>query len=41
LEDYLIENEPGFRKKVEAAFKEYLEQGGIKAEDLINQLEPE
>ncbi len=39
LEDYLIENEPGFRQKIEAAFEDYLEHGGITAEDLTNQLE--
>lgn len=29
LEDYLIENEPGFRQKIEAAFEYYLEHRGI------------
>jgi antitoxin (DNA-binding transcriptional repressor) of toxin-antitoxin stability system len=39
LEDYLIENESGFRQKIEAAFKDYLAQGGITADELIDQLE--
>lgn len=39
LADYLIENDPSFKQKVEEATAEYLRLGGITAEDLISKLE--
>lgn len=39
LADYLIENDPAFRLKVEEATAEYAAHGGITADDLIKKLE--
>jgi antitoxin (DNA-binding transcriptional repressor) of toxin-antitoxin stability system len=39
VEDYLIENDPGFRSKVEEAYAEYLKLGGLTADDLLRKLE--
>jgi len=39
LADYLIENDPSFKRKVEEAYAEYLEQGGMAADRLIGKLE--
>jgi len=39
LADYLIENDPSFKRKVEEAYAEYLEQGGMAADRLIEKLE--
>lgn len=39
LADYLIENDPAFRLRVEEAAAEYTAQGGITADDLIKKLE--
>jgi antitoxin (DNA-binding transcriptional repressor) of toxin-antitoxin stability system len=39
VEDYLIENDPGFRSKIEEAYAEYLKLGGLAAEDLLRRLE--
>jgi antitoxin (DNA-binding transcriptional repressor) of toxin-antitoxin stability system len=37
--DYLIENDPEFRSKIEEAYAEYLSLGGIEAGDLVRKLE--
>jgi antitoxin (DNA-binding transcriptional repressor) of toxin-antitoxin stability system len=37
--DYLIENDPEFRSKIEEAYSEYLKLGGIKAGELLRKLE--
>jgi antitoxin (DNA-binding transcriptional repressor) of toxin-antitoxin stability system len=37
--DYLIENDPEFRSKIEEAFAEYLSLGGIEAGELVKKLE--
>jgi len=39
LEDYVIENDPVFKSKVEESFAEYSAQGGIGADALIKKLE--
>ena len=39
LGDYLIENDPGFRKRIEEAFVEYNAHGGLTAESMIRKLE--
>jgi antitoxin (DNA-binding transcriptional repressor) of toxin-antitoxin stability system len=39
VEDYLIENDPGFRSKIEEAYAEYLKLGGLAADDLLRKLE--
>ncbi len=39
LEDYIIEHDPAFRKKLEASLKEYLQSGGVSADELISKLE--
>lgn len=39
LADYLIENDPEFRTKVEEAYAEYLNLGGIEAGELVRKLE--
>ena len=39
VEDYLIENDPGFRSKIEEAYAEYLKLGGLAADDLLKKLE--
>lgn len=39
LEDYIIEHDPAFRKKLEASLKEYLRSGGVSADELISELE--
>jgi antitoxin (DNA-binding transcriptional repressor) of toxin-antitoxin stability system len=39
LQDYVIENDPAFRARVEEAFAEYRSQGGVGAEALIKKLE--
>jgi prevent-host-death family protein len=39
LADYLIENDPAFKTRIEEAFAEYEAQGGTKAGDLIKRLE--
>jgi antitoxin (DNA-binding transcriptional repressor) of toxin-antitoxin stability system len=40
IEDYLIENDPVFRKRIEEAWAEYLTQGGgIRAEELLAELD--
>lgn len=39
VEDYLIENDPGFRSKIEEAYAEYLKLGGLAADDLLRNLE--
>jgi hypothetical protein len=37
--DYLIENDPEFRSKIEEAYAEYLKLGAISADDLLRKLE--
>jgi antitoxin (DNA-binding transcriptional repressor) of toxin-antitoxin stability system len=37
--DYLIENDPEFRTKVEEAYADYLRLGGIEAGELVKKLE--
>jgi prevent-host-death family protein len=39
LEDYVIENDPAFKSKVEESFAEYAAHGGICADALIKKLE--
>jgi prevent-host-death family protein len=39
LADYLIENDPEFRAKIEEAAAEYLKLGAVAADDLIEKLE--
>jgi antitoxin (DNA-binding transcriptional repressor) of toxin-antitoxin stability system len=39
VEDYLIENDPGFRSKVEDSYAEYLKLGGLAADDVLRKLE--
>jgi hypothetical protein len=39
LADYLIENDPEFRSKIEEAYAEYLSLGGIEASELVKKLE--
>jgi antitoxin (DNA-binding transcriptional repressor) of toxin-antitoxin stability system len=37
--DYLIENDPEFRSKIEDAYAEYLRLGGTEAGELVRKLE--
>jgi prevent-host-death family protein len=37
--DYLIENDPEFRAKIEEAYAEYLRLGAIEAGELVRKLE--
>jgi antitoxin (DNA-binding transcriptional repressor) of toxin-antitoxin stability system len=37
--DYLIENDPEFRSKIEEAYAEYRSVGGIEAGELVRKLE--
>ena len=37
--DYLIENDPEFRSKIEEAYAEYARLGGIEAGELVRKLE--
>ena len=39
LADYLIENDPAFKNRIEDAFAEYAAKGGIGAEAMIRKLE--
>jgi phage-related baseplate assembly protein len=39
LADYLIENDPAFRKRVEEAYREYSVAGGMTADALMRILE--
>lgn len=39
LADYLIENDPSFRSRIEEAYTEYTLAGGLTAGDLITKLE--
>ncbi|MFH1756714.1 MAG: hypothetical protein ABH969_01575 [Pseudomonadota bacterium] len=39
LADYLIENDPKFKKRIEESFAEYARSGGIEAGDLIRKME--
>jgi prevent-host-death family protein len=39
LADYLIENDPEFRSRIEEAYTEYLAVGGVEAGELLKTLE--
>jgi prevent-host-death family protein len=39
LADYLIENDPKFKMRIEESFAEYTYKGGIEADALIKRLE--
>jgi 5,10-methylene-tetrahydrofolate dehydrogenase/methenyl tetrahydrofolate cyclohydrolase len=39
LADYLIENDPAFKNRIEKAFAEYQAHGGMTVDDIINKLE--
>jgi prevent-host-death family protein len=39
LADYVIENDPAFKSKIEESFAEYAAHGGIGADALIKKLE--
>ena len=39
LADYLIENDPAFKTRIEEAYAKYRTSGGITADALINKLE--
>jgi hypothetical protein len=39
LADYLIENDPAFKERVEEAYAEYQAYGGVMADDIIKRLE--
>ncbi|MBI5676743.1 MAG: type II toxin-antitoxin system prevent-host-death family antitoxin [Nitrospirae bacterium] len=39
LADYLIENDPGFKMRIEESFSAYSRNGGIEADVLIKRLE--
>ena len=39
LADYLVENDPEFRSKIEEAYAEYLSLGGTEAGELVTKLE--
>ena len=39
MADYLIENDPEFRSKIEEAYAEYMSLGGIEAGGLLRKLE--
>ena len=39
LADYLIENDPAFKQRIEEAYAEYQAHGGIAADDMIKRLE--
>jgi antitoxin (DNA-binding transcriptional repressor) of toxin-antitoxin stability system len=39
VEDFLIENDPGFRSRIEEAYAEYLKLGGLAADELLRKLE--
>jgi len=39
LADYLIENDPAFKNRIEEAYIEYRASGGITADAMINKLE--
>jgi len=39
LADYLVENDPEFRSKIEDGYAEYLSVGGIEAAELVKKLE--
>jgi antitoxin (DNA-binding transcriptional repressor) of toxin-antitoxin stability system len=39
LEDYLIENDPEFKRKIAEAWESYIVSGGVPIEELIGRLE--
>ncbi len=39
LEDYLIENDPEFQRKIAVAWEDYLASGGVPIEEYIDRLE--
>ena len=38
LEDYLLEHDPKFRRKIEQRWKDYLEKGGVPLEQVLKGL---
>ncbi|MEE9258583.1 MAG: type II toxin-antitoxin system prevent-host-death family antitoxin [Nitrospinaceae bacterium] len=39
LEDYIIENSPKIRKKVEESYREYLDEGGLSLDAVMKKME--
>lgn len=39
LEDYLLEHDPKFRRKIEKRWKQYLQKGGCSLEEVLRGLE--
>lgn len=39
LEDYLLEHDPKFRRKIETRWKQYLQKGGRSLEEILKELE--
>lgn len=38
LEDYLLEHDPKFRRKMERRWKDYLKEGGVPLEDVMKRV---
>ena len=38
LEDYLLEHDPKFRRKIETRWKQYLQKGGRSLEEVLKEL---
>ncbi|MFQ5916430.1 MAG: type II toxin-antitoxin system prevent-host-death family antitoxin [Candidatus Binatia bacterium] len=38
MEDYLLEHDPKFRRKIERRWKHYLEKGGRSVEEILKEL---
>ncbi len=38
LEDYLLEHDPKFRRKIETRWKQYLQKGGRSLEEILKEL---
>ncbi|GAB4418087.1 MAG: hypothetical protein OHK0032_14100 [Thermodesulfovibrionales bacterium] len=39
LEDYIISSSPSIRRKIEEAYREYLSEGGVELDSIIEKLE--
>ncbi|MEW6409228.1 MAG: type II toxin-antitoxin system Phd/YefM family antitoxin [Nitrospirota bacterium] len=39
LEDYIVSNSPTIRRKIEEAYSEYLSEGGVELDSVIEKLE--
>lgn len=39
LEDYILENSPAIRKKVEESYSDYLREGGLSLDEVMKKLE--